>query len=285
MHQYLTKSSVIFFTAVIFISICTFANAYVMQGLHILELMVQKLGKPKGLLVSQKLVLYDDNQQKIDVELNETLRYIFPETFRSDTLSENVQRIHVLSKGETLTVIDGKTADDPKNSFDRYKDILLFRSRSMLQSRLPFLGVDISVSSLGRFKGKISYVIGAQYPDETVPQIWLDKITFKPLRWIMINKESESNGNSLEIRYLEWREMDSAWYPMRIQYYRNEHLIREILVQNIIMNLSFSDELFDIEYLRSIYPSVTPVVTDQDEVEKEDEIQKIIEEFKNIYER
>lgn len=285
MHQYLTKSSVIFFTAVIFISICTFANAYVMQGPHILELMVQKLGKPKGLLVSQKLVLYDDNQQKIDVELNETLRYIFPETFRSDTLSENVQRIHVLSKGETLTVIDGKTADDPKNSFDRYKDILLFRSRSMLQSRLPFLGVDISVSSLGRFKGKISYVIGAQYPDETVPQIWLDKITFKPLRWIMINKESESNGNSLEIRYLEWREMDSAWYPMRIQYYRNEHLIREILVQNIIMNLSFSDELFDIEYLRSIYPSVTPVVTDQDEVEKEDEIQKIIEEFKNIYER
>ncbi len=285
MHQNLTKSSVIFFTAVIFISICTFANAYVMQGPHILELMVQKLGNPKGLLVSQKLVLYDDNQQKIDVELNETLRYIFPETFRSDTLSENVQRIHVLSKGETLTVIDGKTADDSKNSFDRYKDILLFRSRSMLQSRLPVLGVDISVSSLGRFKGKISYVIGAQYPDETVPQIWLDKITFKPLRWIMINKESESNGNSLEVRYLEWREMDSAWYPMRIQFYRNENLIREILVQNIIMNRSFSDELFDIEYLRSIYPSVTPVVTDQDEVEKEDEIQKIIEEFKNIYER
>ncbi len=284
MHNYMKKFLFLFLTGIIFVCICTFANAYVLQGPHILELMTQKLGKAKGLLVSQKLVLYDDTQQKIEDELTETLRYIFPETFRSDILSENVKRIHILSKGNVLTVIDEKTVDDSKNRYNHYKDLLLFRSRALLQSRLSSLGVDISISSLGRFEDKISYVIGAQYPNESVSQIWLDKNTFQPFRWIMRSSTTKKSGERLEVRYFEWHKADNTWYPMRIQFYRNDGLIREIIVQNIVINPSFSDTLFDIEHLRSIYPPVSDVPADQVKKEGMAEVQKTIEDFKKIYE-
>jgi hypothetical protein len=91
--------------------------------------MTQNFGKTESLLVSQTLVLHNDSPQKNGVELSETLRYIFPQMFRSDVLSENVHRIHILSQGETLTVIDEKVADESINRYDHYKDLLLFRSR------------------------------------------------------------------------------------------------------------------------------------------------------------
>lgn len=274
----------IFIAGLFYICISSVAGAYVLRGPHILELMTKKLGKAKGLLVSQKLVLYDDTRQKIGGELTETLRYIFPETFRSDISSEKAKRIHILSKGGTLTVIDEKTVEDAENPYYHYKDILLFRSKDLLQRRLSSLGVDTSISSLGRFQDKVSYVLGAQYPDDSVSQIWLDRSAFHPFRWIMRSNTTKNSGEMLEVRYFRWQKVDNTWYPMRIQFYQNDLLIREIMVENIVMNPSFSDTLFDIQHLRSIYPPVTEVQADQSEKKGMDEVQKTIEDFKKIYE-
>ncbi len=284
MNQNLKKIALFLFGLVIFSFVCVQVNAYVLQGPHILELMTQKLGKLERLMVSQKLIFYDDSQEKGAVELVETLRYVFPETFRSDILSKNVERIQVLSKGVVLTVIDGKVAAEPETRFDRYKDILLYRSRMLLEQRLSILGVDVKVSSLGRFEGKPAYVLGAQYPDETVPQIWFDKDSFRPFRWIIMSRTGESSDDSLEVRYLKWGKSGKTWYPMRIKFYKNDILVREINVQNIKVNPSFSKDLFDIEYLKSIYKPAAPAVPDQSESEELDEVQKTIEEFKKIYE-
>jgi hypothetical protein len=284
MRQYLPKFLVIFFSLATLACVYSPANAYVLPGPYILKLMTQNLGKAKRLLVSQKLVLYDNSPQNGAVELNETLRYIFPKTFRSDTLSENVHRIHVLAKGEALTVIDGKVAAEPENSYDRYKDILLFRSLKLLKKRLPLLGVDVTVSSLGRFQGKPAYVLGAQYPDEITPQIWLDKDTFRPLRWIITRKVTERPEDSLEVRYFKWHKVDKAWYPMHIEFLRNDILVREIHVHNIEVAPSFGRELFDIKHIKSTYPPVDPATPDQKQTEKLNEVQKAIEDFKKLYE-
>jgi outer membrane lipoprotein-sorting protein len=284
LHQYLNKLLVIFLCFVLLTCLVAPTNAYVLPGPYILKLMTQNLGKAKSLLVSQKLVIHDESPQKIGVELSETLRYVFPEKFRSDTSSENVHRIHVLSKGKAVTVIDGKIADESDNSYDRYKDLLLFRSREILQKKLSLLGVDVTVSSLGRFQGKPAYVLGAQYPDETVPQVWLDKDTFRPFRQIMTGKAGESQENSLEVRYFEWRKVHHTWYPMRIEFFATGILVREIHVQDIKVNPSFPDELFDIEHLKSLYPKIAPAEQEQGNKEDLNEVQKTIEDFKKLYE-
>jgi len=284
MRPYPNKKMLFFICLFAGVSFFTSANAYVLQGPHILKIMVDKLGSARRLLVHQKLILFHNESEDAPVELNETLRYIFPEKFRSDILTENVQRIHVISEGAVLIVIDGKPAAESETLFDHYKDILLYRYRKFLESRLLGLGIDIHVSSLGRFLGRPAYVIGAQYPDETAPQLWIDMETFRPVRWIIKSGAAKNLTDFLEVRYLEWHEKDRAVYPMRIDFYQNDTLIREIRVETVQVDPSFPDDLFDIRQIESTYRSKTPVVPSQQESEGMGEVQKTIEEFKKIYE-
>lgn len=272
-----------FLSIVIFSYAYLQADAYVLQGPHLLDLMTQNLGKSKRLLISQKLILYDNSRQG-GLEFDETLKYIFPETFRSDIISENVQRIHVLSKGEALTVIDGKAVAVSETIYGRYKDIFLYNSRVLLEEKLCLHGVDVDVSSLGRFQGQPVYVVGAQYPDETVPQIWLTKDTFRPLRWIITGKTAENSEDTLEVRYLDWQPLNKMWYPMRVEFYRDDILVREIKVQNIETKPMFSEDLFDIDHLKSIYLPDASKRSEQGAEKDLNEVQKTIEEFKKIYE-
>jgi len=262
------------------------ANAYVLQGPHLLELMIKNIGTTKSLFVSQKLVFYDDSFQGGSIELKETLKYIFPEKFRSDIVSKNSKRIHVVSKGRSLTVIDGKTVAGHETLFDRYKDIILYNSRSALLQRLAHLGINVSVSSLGRFQNKPVYVLGAQYPDESVSQVWLNKDTFRPFRWLINSKKAggrpDGRIDTLEVRYFRWRKISKIWYPMHIEFYQDDNLIRMIEVDEIKVAPGFSAALFDINRLKSTYPKDTQLL--QRQPGELSEVQKMIEEFKKIYE-
>ncbi len=278
------KVGIFFLSVAVLFSIYSPAKAYVLQGQHLLELMTRNFKKTKRLLVSQQLILYDNGGSKSAVELNETLRYDFPETFRSDISSENVKRIYVLSKGTALTVIDGKAAIEPETRYDRYKDIMLYNSRALLEQRLSGHGVDFTVSSVGRFQDQPAYVIGAQYPDETVPQIWLDKDTFRPIRWIITGKAADNPEDFLEVRYLDWQQVHRAWYPMRVEFYKNGILVRLINVDHIEAAPHFSEDLFNISHLKSIYRLDTAAVPDASDEKELNEVQKTIEKFKKMYE-
>ena len=260
------------------------ANAYLLQGPHLLELMTQNIGRTESLFVSQKLVLYDDSFKDGSIELKETLKYIFPEKFRSDIVSKNIKSIHVVSKGISLTVIDGKTVAGHETLFDLYKDIVLYNSRSALLQRLVRLGINESVSSLGRFQNKPVYVIGAQYPDESISQIWLNKDTFRPFRWIINSRKPGGRLDSLEVRYFKWRKIRKIWYPMHIEFYQDDKLVRMIEVDEIKIDPGFSAGLFDINRLKSTYPQSTQVLSKQHQPGELSEVQKMIEEFKKIYE-
>jgi len=283
MHQFLKKSLAIACSLALLVCFEPRTSAYVLPGPYILELMTQNLGKAKRLLVSQNLLLKDENPLNKSVELGETLKYIFPKTFRSDITSENIHKIHVLSKGRVLTLIDGKVSSEPESRYDHYKDLLLYRSREMLQNRLASMGVDVKVSSFGRFHGKPVYVLGAQYPDETAPQIWLDKETFRPFRWIMTGKSEENPDNGLEVWYSQWHQVNKTWYPMRIEFIEDGTLVRKIDVKHIKVNPSFPKRLFDIGHLEARHTQPASVRPDQDKKEEMNEIQKTIEEFKKIY--
>jgi outer membrane lipoprotein-sorting protein len=279
MQYFLRKSLAIFF----FLATLGFQqvslHAYVLPGPYLLKLMTQNLGIANRLLVTQKLVLHDDNPNMSADELSETLKFKFPKTFRSDIVSENIQRIRILSDRSVFTVIDGKISDEPENSYDHYKDLILFRSREILQERLSNLGVDVKVTSFGRFQGRPAYVLGAQYPDETLPQVWLDKKTFLPFRWIITGNATQN----LEVLYLDWKKLNRTWYPMRIEFFSNGNLVREIHVQDIKVNPSFQADLFDIQQLKSLYPQDAPAEPKNGDKEELDEVQKTIDEFKKIY--
>jgi len=295
-------------------------HGYVLQGLHILDLMIEQLGEAPSLYVSQELIFYrrvsqvdiDSNEpvtasqaqdnteidlpadQTIPVEenitieetlkLEETLRFIFSNAFRSDAKSLDSERIYVVSGDKSLTVVDGNIVPAAANRFDLYKDILLFRTREGLAERLLELGVDVSVSSLGRFEGEIKFVIGAEYPDESVSQIWFDRETFLPTRWIIRGNGGSSGSDVLEVRYLTWWKSGQSRYPSRTEFYQDGKLVRVNQVKSFREGDIFSDDFFDIEHLRSIYPVAPEQPLVPGEPAEPSEVQKTIDEFKRVFE-
>ncbi len=279
------------------------SNAYVLQGQHVIQLMTEKLGQEKSLSVSQRVIFYNpvnlpDAQAAVadqtasspmlqaTMQLSESLKYIFSEAFRSDIVSESNQRVYVSNQGQSLTIIDGVISDAGESRFDVYKDLLLYRSREILSERLLNLGIDISVSSLGRFDGRPALVVGAEFPDETVPQVWIDKETFHPLRIMVFDTKSAYNPQTgfLEIRYSKWQQIGKINYPMQIEFIQDGVTVRAIEVDGYQINPKFSKDAFDIASLKLEYRQPARTTARTVESEGLSEVQKTIEEFRKIFE-
>ncbi len=204
----------------------------------------------------------------------------------SDLISKptDVQRIYVASQEQALTVVDGQIAETATTRFDRYKEFFLFQNRKQLEKHLTALGVDITVASLGRLDDRIAYVLGAQYPDTLPTQVWVDKETLRPLRWMQADRDSDGQLDIFEIRYNDWRPVDKAWYPGRVDFYHNAVLVREIIIEAIAKDAGFGYELFDIERLRANYPLAQPLDQEPTESKELREVHETIEEFKKKFE-
>lgn len=296
------------------------AKPYVLQGLHIIQLMAEKLGQADSLFVSQRVIFYNvepqpeildaensggmakdtaehlNNGQPAEpdetvwapiapkaIQLEESIRYVFSQAFRSDIISDTNRRTYVYNGGQSLTVIDGIIANLTESRFDLYKDLLLYRSRETLSERLVNLGVDVTVSSLGKFDDRLALVVGAEFPDETVPQVWVDKDTFQPLRMIIPAAHDNRTG-ILEIRYADWLQIGNTWYPMQIEFIQDGTLVRAVEVSNFQINPDFSEDEFDIARLMSEYRQTDQTPKSTGNNEGLSEVQKTIEGFKKIFE-
>ena len=220
------------------------------------------------------------------IQLDESIKYVFPEAFRSDIVSESNQRVFVSNQGQTITVIDGVISGAGESQFDVYKDLLLYRSREGLSERLSNLGIDISVSSLGRFDSRLALVVGAEFPDQTVPQVWIDKETFQPLGIIVFGEKSPYGNRAgfLEIRYSNWQQIGKISYPMLIEFIQDGVIVRSIEVDDYQINPNFSKDVFDIARLKLEYRELAETPDRTGESEGLSEVQKTIEEFKKIFE-
>ena len=262
----------------------TMAGAYVLQGAHVLELMVQTLSKSKAktLQVEQVVTIEDPESADHSVTVSETLAYAFPDRFRSDARFEQTHRIFVSARGEHLSIVDDKWQADQPNRYDRYKDLLLLHSRSLLHKALLTYGVDVGTTSLGRFEDRIVYVIGARYPDDSVSQVWVDKEFFLPLRWLSADPENPTA--SMEFIYRRWRKNGELWYPAQIETYYQKQLIRTILASKVQVDSALSPELWDVAHLKTLYlPEAAPTDSEQPEADV-DGVQQAIESFQKKFE-
>ena len=320
MIHYLKKKYGYIFIFAILAIFPAIVQAYVLQGPHILQLMVEKMGQAKSLFISQKVIFYNpqppresfdenDSPESLKsaasptelqpekppgsentfvppavIQLDESLRYLFSEAFRSDIVSDYNQRVFVVRDAQTLAVIDGVIAGVGETRFDLYKDLLLYRSREKLCERLTQLGIDVAISSLGKFEGHLAFVVGAEYPDETLPQVWIEMKTFQPLRILIPNSSSSGNLGFLEIRYSRWQKISKIWYPMRVEFMQDGKIVRSIEVSDYQINPHFEKDVFDIARLKMEYRQSVAIPDRPAENEGLSEVQKTIEEFKKIFE-
>jgi hypothetical protein len=258
------------------------AQGYVLPGPHLLELMTKKLGRFNTVMVQQQVTVYRDEDQQDALFLNEKLRYQAPGRYRSESASDHSQRILVVNGNQQVVVIDGELDPDGETRFDIYRDILLFRDRQAIEEQLAARGLDVLTSSLGRFQARIGYVIGVQYPDESVSQMWLDQTTFRPFRWVIDGGPQDEN-QFFEVLYSDWRQSGGIWYPHRIEFFLDGILVRNIKVLDVSRGLNFDPTLFDIQAIRQKYQRGRVDDTPQ-EVKPMDEVTEAINDFKKLYE-
>lgn len=258
---------------------------YVLPAPYIIEKMTGGMGLPHQFLVRQ--VIYIKSNKNAHTEpvdayhYPQVLQYRLPGLFRSDISGDDINHSYISGPDGSVTLLDGIMISESEQWFYGYKDLFSYRSSATLTNNLESKGIDVLVSSLGRLDKTICYVIGARYPDVTVPQIWVDKETFMPVRYILAGAGKNEKNPAAEIRFSRWKQFSQMRYPTEIAFIENGIEVQTIRVQQVDSKPVFEAALFDIQVLKTIENK-------QDEKENRldfsDEIQKEIEEFKRIFE-
>jgi outer membrane lipoprotein-sorting protein len=280
----LIRSVVFCLLAAVLILRETPADAYVLPGPQLLDLMTARLGKIETISVAQQLSFVDNRGETSGVSLRETAYYRYPQMFRLDSRTENLHRTLLIIDSETLLVVRNQRVTTSEEVWDRYKDVLFYRSPETLQSRLALFGLDVSISSLGRFEGKPCYVLGAQYPSLDTSQIWINKDSFLPIRWLIPKGGSSQSEKRVEFRYLDWQNRGKLWFPMRIEILEDEKPVREIVVEQLQINPNLDGSLFNMDSLKKKYPVTKPMQSVREPLKPSEDIKKTIDNFKKRYE-
>lgn len=296
------------------------ALAYVIPPEQVLEFSVKAMGRLKSLTVTETLIEYGppaapetpglkappmaipagpapesepETAEAQPVELTRvstTLKYQFPAKFREEVELGGSERVFAVSGGSAAKVLGNRLVGESEDPLDFYKDILLFRDPQLLYERLLLDGINPDNWSLGRFQGRVAYVIGARYPDESRPQLWIDKKTFLPMRWIVTRQVAGAQAPGLEIRYEDWQGLTyrknkaTTLYPRRILFYENGLLTRERLVEGFSVNPDFPRRDFDVPLIKA---TTLPSDTLQEERNFAPDIQEVhnlLDNFRKMYE-
>jgi hypothetical protein len=295
MPKYFSLAITILITSLMLTGPVNNCHAYVIGGSHLLDLMVRNLGSPKTLLVSQKVCIFEtedepdisesEGEGSDSASYEEIVKFSFPEHFRSDIETDQGVKIHFFSVNSYLTVINGNIISKNEPLLTRYKDVLLFRDRILLENHLSKVGIDTSVSSIGRHNGKIHYVIGAKYPDESLPQLWLDQKNFRPSRYILPDTDNLDNAGCIEIIYLDWKRVNKTWHPERIEIYQGETILQIIESQSIDVNPILTEDIFDINKAELLYKKKIELESKTEEPQDDlHNVRQSIEEFRERFE-
>ncbi|MBW1859860.1 MAG: hypothetical protein JRI70_07250 [Deltaproteobacteria bacterium] len=260
------------------------SRAYILPAEQILGFMIKHLGSVSTLQISQKTVIYDPSLEEGMQEFDATLYYRYPDRFRYEVTTPEGEEIRVIGPDGTVVVRKGQIVRQRESRFDHFKDPLLYRNAELLRRKLSQREVDLDVVSLGRYRNKISYVIGAKYPDESLPQVWIEKNTFRPIRYILTPGDL-NDSDSEEVEYADYMSLGkNKWYPARILFYKNGRLTRMYMLEDFKINPKLSNKLFDMAHLRTLYQPMILAEPPPSSPSQLDEVEKTINDFSKTFE-
>ncbi len=274
------KSFFVTLVVLFFILLYGMGEAFVPQTPHLLYLVIEKIKQPVGIEAFQiKKIL---NYQEIDppfFEFEEKLIYSYPKQFRSEIISNTTTSFSIESDFNFVKVTDGINTSESKSPVDQYTDILLYRDYETLMNQLINSGVDTKKVVFRRYKDSICYVIGQPIEKgKPFASLWIEKETFLPIKYVV-----EKEGWIVEFFYNNWQRVSKTWYPMQISIFLDRQLFSMIHVKTFDLKAGFSKDLFDIEHIKKVFPKNEIESLDENERQVE-ELNKQIEEFKNLYE-
>lgn len=100
-------------------------------------------------------------------------------------------------------------------------------------------GVGLTDATLGRFDGRIAYVVGGRAKD-TKPLLFVEKDGFRPLRLL-----AQEGGALLDVRLLGWGSPTGGeWFPRAVEVWSGDALLLRLTTEKTVQNPKLADGLF-----------------------------------------
>jgi hypothetical protein len=271
-----------------FIGLVSHAFAYVPPAEQVFSLMpYQKHQDIHVLLLTLETTFYGDEWTDGAMTVTETVCYRYPDRFLSKINVPSGDKIYFVQGEASLIIIDQKIISEEGSPMDAYKDLFLYRGPESIIYHLLKGGINTNTVSFGRLANKIAYVIGAVYPDESQPQVWVEKDTFRPLRLLFPRSVTSAK---IDIRYDHYFSLGRGmWYPGRVTFYQDDQPVKEQVLKTYKSSSAadaFPEYLFDIEELKKIYtPVIEPGHKDETSPGSElDDVKRTIDDFQKVFE-
>lgn len=99
-------------------------------------------------------------------------------------------------------------------------------------------GVSLADETLGRFDGRIAYVIGGR-PRDPKPLLYVDKDAFQPLRLV-----APEGGTMQDVRLLGWGSPTGGdWFPRAIEVVQDDQLRLRFTTEKVVANPKIAEGL------------------------------------------
>ena len=239
-------------SAVVTFAVCsvgwaTVAQGYLLPADYIVRILVEKRHQLGVHDISVHLATELDDQPHL---IDERLYLKQPERLRL-VQQNDVDHIHVQREEE---VADGRENDlhrVTKPRADLFAALLMPKGRTIdeRQGRLVELikraGIDTAVVSLGRADKDTVYIIGANPGQPDVPQIWFDKATFMPVRYVL--RQPGAGGTvRVETRLLDYGSDVAGNFPRVVENFIDHTRTRRAEVVRLQVNKNLPETLFQI---------------------------------------
>ena len=225
------------------------ASGYIPSAHFIIKMMLEGNGAIDHVMVEQTAIIFDEDSGGEALRVPGVLYLKLPDGYRLDMTLPYEKKTSIYRKGEIFTIVDGEIVSRGPDRRALFKDFLIRHSVNRIMGLLRSKHVNIERTGLGRFGGKVSYIIGAGETETEFPQLWIEKDSFLPLRFVAKEKREESIV-TVEVRYLDYRHIDDKFrYPSTIEFYADDKLTLRYQTEKVMVNTSMPDNVFDMKKL------------------------------------
>jgi hypothetical protein len=101
-------------------------------------------------------------------------------------------------------------------------------------------GIDLAEASLGRFDGRLAYVVGGRARDAK-PLLYVEKDAFQPLRLVA----AEQGKELLDVRLVGWGSPTGGdWFPRAVEVFQKDTPLLRLDTEKAIANPKLAETLF-----------------------------------------
>ena len=168
-----------------------------------------------------------------------------------------------------------EAAVEQGNSDTAFRRLLMANNRNTIMTFLAQMGVNLESVGFTRLDGVVAYCVGDKGPES--PKLLINKESFLPLLFSYVPLRS-STQDLATVRFDNYRQVDSGWYPYEIDYSVKTDRVERYFVLSIIVNPTIETSFFRITTEKTRIPQKPENDRDRQQEERLKEVIKVLKE-------